>query len=204
MFSRFRACLFLALFSMGAAAQDNVSNRLVAITVSPLWALMSTLDATVAVKVTNFMAITVPGRIGYLWPLAAIGATDPTPLIAKIGAGIKFMTAANGLDNSFFVEPRVTYDFMQLGVNRPGGYDFSFKGEFKTVTPTLLIGGDWYWNSGFAMGLGIGAGWSFDVGNKLDASHNGESASAKFSAATIPGFGPGLDWTLEWKMGYSF
>ncbi len=186
--------------------------RKFAISFSPISLLFGQMDMRFQIKLLDFLSLTFPMLVGfnYIHPLsygqallkgnASDYETTALPLSLEGGIGLKLSTANNGLADSFFIEPRVTVNYWQLGVKNSYGKEFSW--DVMGVKSMMLIGWDWYYDSGFMMSLAGGVGYQKNLGGEVYLSQG--IAVSKEMARNIPD--PNrhgeIDKMLEFKTGF--
>lgn len=162
----------LTLFAFGAFAEQD--DRTMTFSVSPLAVLGGGIDVMYQIKMTDFLSITVPANFYYAWlssKLLELAAKESdasfteqkSPYEAAIGVGARFLMAKRGLNDTFYLEPRLSLGYEQFGVTIAGN---KFDSQSMMLTPMLRFGWDWYWNSGFYMSLGWGLGANIYFNNK--------------------------------------
>lgn len=202
------------LFFTSSLYAENL-DRTMAISVSPLAVIGGGLDVMYQVKLTDYLSLTVPANVYYPWwlslamkSLGTVSAgkveieTTKTPIWWSAGLGARFLLANNGLNNTFYLEPRVSFGHAQLGYSWEGN---KFEGSFMKITPMGRFGWDWYWDSGFYMSLGFGLGFNYifnreiNVPDVIKKNWVGKYIHKKLSEN---GFLPAAD--FEFKLGYSW
>lgn len=199
----------MSLFtSMSAKASDE---KTMAIAISPLKALFLSGDMLYQYKVTDFLAITAPVKFSYSWldkllieKFAEVKANS-MPISFEMGVGAKFFMGSSkqkGLDDSFYLEPRLNFNYSQL--------DFSsstrkINSTTMGLNPMAMLGWDWVYDGGFFMNLEGGAGVNFflkkdmnvDLGNK-DANYLVDLYVSKNDDSWKFNYG------IDFKLGYAF
>jgi hypothetical protein len=200
--------IFLAgILAFNAQAKDN--DRWMAIGVSPLAGIVGVLDINYQIKATDYLAITLPLRFGYDWyykRLASVlldrkeSKNNIAPISFSGGIGTKFLMASNGFNDSFYLEPRLSIGYQQIGLS---GVDFEIKAW--TLTPMARLGWDWFYESGFYMSLGGGAGMNWAISKKTKYGLIEKEIIKSY------GFLLGVSdrkispaWDLEFKIGFSW
>lgn len=202
---------FLLMICLSLPAKAQASDNLMALSISPIAPIFGGVDLLYQIKVTDFLAITVPGSLYYPWFLkSAVNffvdkgvdiKTTKTPLNWATGLGAKFLIAGKGISDSFYVEPRVMLGYSQVGFAYQGK---KLESSLYRVTPLLRAGWDFVFDSGFFMTLGLGAGINIffnndtiippDIEDKLAIKFLLSPRSQKINFA----------WDGEFKIGYAW
>lgn len=198
----------LYLINCFAGSLHAQTDKTFSISASPISAILGSANLLFQAKLTNYLALTVPGNLGYLWMLPTLldvavkekNTYNKAPIMAGGGLGARFLLANQGLNDTFYIEPRVTLDYFQFGLkNRLG--DFSAK--TLALSPMVYFGFDWYYDSGFYLNLGAGVGFKYFLKNEsiVPTGKENEYAIQKlFPVARNFAF----DYGVEFKIGYAW
>lgn len=163
--------------ALPASAQDEELTSIFAI--SPIGAIKGGLDVVYQMKITNFLALTVPASFYYDWTYpTAVGimvnktgdfTSTKAPISYAGGLGAKFLLAGNGIADSFYIEPRISAGYTQFGVK------YNAQGKEKTLSnshvylfPMVRFGWDWVYKTGVYLSLGLGLGPKIYFKNKTE------------------------------------
>lgn len=171
--------VFASLFSLlglNLMAQEDYG-RTMAISLAPLKAVAGTAALVYQAKLSDNFALTVPVHFSYHWPAAhafkwlKLGEVEETkkPISYGAGLGARFLLSGNGLNDSFYLEPRVAFSYNQFGYQFKGE-NLSAEFERYQLGPEFRFGWDWYYDSGLYLNLGFGAGYSFFLKNDVKES----------------------------------
>jgi len=166
-----RYLAIVGLLSFLALPLRAETERTMSISASPIALIFGNLDLLYQVKLTNYLALTIPGHIAYSWAAPKVvdwvleekSQQTLAPIRAGGGIGARFLLANRGLNNSFYLEPRVTINYEQFGLKNTFG---EFDTRKLSLTPMARLGYDWYFDSGFYMSLGAGLGFNYFLQNK--------------------------------------
>lgn len=172
-----RKCLLGILAIMAAFAlptQAENSDRTMAISASPIALIGLRVDLLYQYKLLNFLALTVPGKFGYNYFYSTfiekfekekLGESTIAPIDMATGVGARFLLSNTGLNNTFYIEPRLLIGYEQFGYKYGGAKIEVSSARFQ---PMLQFGWDWYWDYGLYMNLGAGVGYAFRFAQKLE------------------------------------
>lgn len=199
----------LSCMPLSLHAKHTDEDRSMAIGISPIALIFGGADLLYQVKVTRFLAITVPARFHYDWVKAkalkvitdrysALTQTS-APIGWSAGIGARFLLAGEALNDSFYLEPRVSLGYSQFGIAHQ---DTKIESAAWKVTPMGWLGWDWFFDSGFYTGIGGGLGMNIFFKNKTDVP---KEIRDNFILSTFfPEKKISLEWDLEFKIGYSW
>lgn len=198
----------LSLFT--AEAQAN-NDRTMGISASPISMFLSRFSLLYQYKVFDFLALTVPAKLNYAWYTNSLaknlkdskaGEITKTPLDFAVGLGGRLMLNNKGLNDSFYIEPRVWLGYEQFGLKVENE---AFEVTTFKIEPILNFGWDWYWEHGFYMGLGFGIGYAYHFKQETNAPKAAEKLKeSSFLGMFLP-FTPGtITGDSELKIGYSW
>lgn len=206
--------LFCLAFSSHITAEEH--DRSMALSISPVALIMGNADLLFQVRLTDFMALTVPAGFGYNWLLATFMgwfdksssgkiSTTKAPISAEGGLGLRFTPFSRVFHDSFYLEPRLTAKYSQfeadLGSKKLGW-------QKVTLTPAVNFGFDWYYDSGFLLSLGAGVGYAVNLDSKEhhvpEALIEGFKTASRIWPTKIYGAEGQWVWDLEFKVGYSW
>ncbi len=198
--------LFLA-FSTSARSEE----RSMVISGSILAPIAGGLDIQYQYKLTDYLSITIPGYFYYNWIASAIiknadkqhGGFNQTiaPISAGGGVGARFLLANNGLNDTFYLEPRVKLNYGQFGFDSPLG---KVESQTLALTPTANLGWDWYYDSGFYVGLGLGIGFNYFLTNTTELPTKIEESAAVKAWLPHEDTKVAFAWDGEFRLGYSW
>ena len=200
--------LLLALLASSSFAENN--DRTMAFSISPIALLGGGIDAMYQYKLTEYLSLTVPANFYYSWFKTSLVGTVGTaekrvketrsPFDAQIGVGARFLMAQKGLNDTFYLEPRLLLGYEQFGVNVG---DSKFEAETLTLTPMLRLGWDWYFDSGFYMSLGGGVGVNTYLNkvSKIPSKYKDNFVVGLYFPPQNRSFS--LAWEGEFKLGYA-
>ncbi len=167
------AAFVLSLVSGHAFTQDvrdPVKNM--EISINPLQLFLGTIPLTFRVAVTNRLAIgiNVQGQF--------FGFGKDTK-VWSVGGGLstKFFLSGTAISDSWYVEPQFGASYTDLDSK-------DLKGKFWTLTPAVIAGYTWVWNSGFVINLGLGAQYKIaliDKGKETPFGISGILPTGEFS-----------------------
>lgn len=209
------AITMLTVLSMPVAAQD--SDRSMSVSVSPIVTIFGSADLLYQLKLTNYMSLTVPFVFSYFWPMEnlinlankenqkSVVTISKAPITIKGGLGTRFTPFSQVMHDSFYLEPRINLAYSQFEA------DFTDSGKLSLssikLNPMLMLGWDWYWESGFLASLGGGIGYAFNLKNQSDIPPKLAEAMKSVGGA-VPNFSSksegNLAWDLEFKLGYAW
>ncbi|HXW52919.1 MAG TPA: hypothetical protein VEL47_02310 [Myxococcota bacterium] len=140
------------------------SERTMAFGVSATGALLGALDVVYQIKLRENLLLTIPVHASYdlVKAIAKWGTVTRSPLTFYGGLGAKYLPSNNGLNNSFYLEGRLTFGYSQFGFRHEKLYD----SMAWMLTPTVRLGWDWYLASGLYLSLGAGIGLDIYVKKK--------------------------------------
>lgn len=198
----------LSLFT--AEAQAN-NDRTMGMSLSPIALLGARFNALYQYKLLDFLALTIPGKFSYNFGYAkvaeflsekSLGEQTLSPFEAAFGVGARILLNNKGLNDSFYVEPRVWLGYEQFGV-KASGQQLEFKA--MKFQPMFNFGWDWYWDYGLYMGLGFGIGYAIHFNQTVNIPDEmkalKENALVGFFFPITPGT---LALDSEFKVGYSW
>ncbi len=207
--------LLLAGLSLPLSAQDE--ERTMSLSVSPIGAILGGADLLYQVKVTDFLAITIPANFYYHWLVATAikmvakdnkdFSSTKAPISYAGGVGAKFLLANEGISDSFYVEPRVVFGYEQFGMKYSSANAIQkLESSSYRLTPLLRIGWDWVTDSGVFITLGAGAGVNFVFNNKTEIPDAIEDNFAVKYLLPLPSETKkvGFAWDTEFKIGYAW
>jgi hypothetical protein len=222
MFKRILSFSSILLLASTLSAENTPdTKRTMVVSVSPLAPVMGTLDAMFQYNVLDFLTVTVPGIFSYDWVLgsavklfgkASDGQIKITKAPIKVGGGLgaRFYPSAKGMTDGFYLEPRFSVLYKQFGAE----ISSLGKAEWSAVSiiPTLNLGGDWFFDSGFYITFGTGLGYSYDV--KQDFKITAAKSDLKDALSVLGWFLPStvpsstskgrFVWDLDFKLGYAW
>jgi hypothetical protein len=202
----------LSLFTAPLQASTDATNdRTMSISASPLSLLFGHINLLYQYKLFDYLALTIPGKFNYNYGAARLveALSDKknveivgAPFETAIGVGVRFLLNKKGLNDTFYVEPRVFLGYQQLGIKADGEI---FEVKTMKIQPMFNFGWDWYWNHGMYVGLGFGFGYTWHINQKLTI----PKALEKFkNDAGVGFFIPVTSGTFaldgEFKLGYSW
>ncbi len=179
---RFLLVCSLSLLGFGLMAQEEYE-RTMNISLAPLKAVAGTASLVYQAKLSDYLALTVPLQFSYHWPVGVslklfkVGTEieeTKKPISYGAGLGARFLLAGNGLNDTFYVEPRAAFSYNQLGYTIAGA-NIGSAFERYQLGPELRFGWDWYYDSGLYVNLGFGLGYSFFLKNDVTDIGNFES-----------------------------
>lgn len=159
--------LLLAWLSSPAKASDE---RTMNVNASVLRLVAGELNLQYQYKLLDFMSINIPLMGAYYWPYQAVASNfvdkgikmNTKPWAFGAGLGVKFLAAGNGLNDTFFIEPRVSYRYEQYGFKAAVANISKEFGDINhTIGTTLNIGWDQYWDNGLMLTTSIGVGYAW-------------------------------------------
>jgi hypothetical protein len=199
---------FFLMFILAIPVRTQSNDRWMALAISPLPIIVGNLNINYQIKINDDLAITVPVKFGYSWYVRSFFATafeDRTikntvaPIILSVGGGVKFLLAASGFNDSFYLGPRLSLSYEQSGVF---GQKMLLEKKIWTLTPMAFLGWDWFYESGFYMSLGGGLGIDLAISKKIIAPRQINPRFKSFFKLDKKKIG--LAWDLEFKLGYSW
>lgn len=170
--NKFLVAIFCAAFSLSGFSESSA--RTMVISAEPVKGLHGSLSALFQYKLTNFMALTVPGTFGTNWLAVGFPKTmavitdakyDASLLFGGGGLGARFFLNNNGLSDGFFAEPRVMVGMSKYTLNKDTTK--LIDSNRVTLSPSLLLGYSWFWDNGFYLSTGISAGFGYHVKNDI-------------------------------------
>lgn len=207
------AVCLIAYTNFAYATQD--SNRNMAIAISPIQAVLLSMDLLYQYKITDFMAITTPVRFSYspikakilskaieLFGNSKPSSSDENKVMGfSFGVGSKFFMSSPkslSLNDSFYLEPRLVFNYNKIDVKVGSDY---YRNNSSDLDLLFIIGQDWLYDSGLFMNLEGGLGAKYIIDNKIEAKLNSAglkrflgSNDTKITFAA----------TFDFKMGYAF
>lgn len=201
--------LAMALAIPSYSQNDERSMSLSANVIAPI---LGGADLLYQLKLTNYLALTVPGHFYYLWPVATMlgviekGTAEKikqtkAPILAGGGLGARFLMAQAGLNDTFYLEPRVTLHYGQFGFDTPDG---KVESQSFALKPMGLLGWDWYFDSGFYMGLGGSIGFSYLIKNNTTYPDKIEKNNAIKTFLPPENSRFMLAWGLDFRLGFAW
>lgn len=204
-----RGLLLMMCLSLPAQALDD--GKMMALSISPIAPILGGLDLLYQIKVTDSLAITVPASIYYPWYLKSAVKfladkgdnikTTKTPLNWTTGLGAKFLVAGKGISDSFYIEPRVTIGYSQVGFEY---LNEKLESSSYKVTPMLRGGWDFVSDSGFFMTFGLGAGVNIFFNNQTTIPSDIEDKFAIKYLLSPQSQKINFAWDGEFKIGYAW
>jgi hypothetical protein len=195
---------------MSAKASDE---KTMALAVSPLHAVVSSANILYQYKVTDFLAITAPVNFSYNWVRKLLieklfeQKSNSMPISFEIGVGAKFFMGSKkqkGLDDSFYLEPRLNFNYSQLDFSSA---KYKINSTAMGIAPMAMLGWDWVYDGGFFMNLEGGAGVNFLVKNDTSTSLGDKDANTIVNAFLgIPQNDDSwkFNYGIDFKLGYAF
>jgi len=162
-------------------------------------------------KVTDFLAITTPVKFSYSWLEKLLienfmeVKANSMPISFEVGVGAKFFMGSSkqkGLDDSFYLEPRLNFNYSQL--------DFSsstrkLNSTTMGLNPMAMLGWDWVYDDGFFMNLEGGAGVNFLVKNEANIDFGNSDANYFVNSYVSKKDDTWkMAYALDFKLGYAF
>ena len=203
------AVCLIACTNFAYATQD--SNRNMAIAISPIQAVLLSMDLLYQYKITDFMAITTPIKFSYspikakifskLISWSASSSDENKVMGFSFGVGSKFFMSSPkslSLNDSFYLEPRLVFNYNNTNIAAGSNY---YANNSSDLDLLFIIGQDWLYDSGLFMNLEGGLGAKYIINNKI-------AHKLRFSGAEI--FLGSHDTniivaaTFDFKMGYAF
>lgn len=204
---------FLALiFSFASFAQTE---RTVLLSIDPVKAFSGTLSSSIAFKVNDGFAITVPFFGGTMWNIPAMakgmsvfsGDNYAASLYyGGLGLGTRFLLNNNGFNDGFYVEPQVGAAYSKYKIAKDGSNLIDSKR--LTLTGMVFAGYSWFFESGLYMSPSVGVGVGYHAYNdtKIDDGVSNRLKDEKFTKymmwAESGRFRPMFAWNLN--IGYSW
>ena len=141
-FKKYLAAIFVfALLASNIMAEENMpARKTMEISVNPLLLALGYLPLNFRVALTEKLALGLHayGRFFGLGKYKIHGGGG--------GASVKFFLNGTAISDSWFVEP---------GIN--AGYSIYDSKGYWSLSPSVVAGYTWVWDSGFLINLGIGA-----------------------------------------------
>jgi hypothetical protein len=205
------ASLWIFIFLSTNVFGQN-EERSMAISVSPLAPIFGGISAMYQLKMTNFLSLTLPANFYYSWWKTSAaeflseksktrGDVTHMPLDISVGLGARFLLKNEGLNDTFYLEPRLMYGYEQFGYK---AVDLALESKAMRISPLLRFGWDWYYDSGFYMSLGLGIGFSYYFNNEttLPPKFKDNFLAKIFFPPQEKGMR--VDWDAEFKLGYAW
>lgn len=200
--------LILAMSAFASFAENN--DRTMAFSISPIAAIRGGIDVMYQLKLSHYLSLTVPANFYYSWfksevvSLSIIGHKSiketKSPYDARIGVGARFLMAHKGLNDTFYLEPRLYLSYEQFGFNID---NYKFESEALILTPMFRFGWDWYYDSGFyvSLGAGVGVNTYLNKATKIPKRYRNDV----FASAVFPPLEGafGIAWEGEFKLGFA-
>lgn len=149
--------------------------RTMLIAIDPIQAVSGAFGATYFYKLNSFTALTVPASFGTKLLLKTITSamsaiTDykytSDLLFATLGVGTRFFFNNNGLSSGLFIEPRVSFSYSDYDIKKN---DVNLlQSKRITISPSVLLGYDWFFLNGLYLGTGIEVGAGYHAKNDIN------------------------------------
>jgi hypothetical protein len=132
-----------------------------------------------------------------------------SPIAVGGGLGARFYPFAKGMNDGFYIGPKVVLSYNQFGMESPSS---NIEWQLVTLTPKAELGWDWFWDSGFYTSFGANLGLAYDMKHevKVESKDKEVKKAIQTSSKIFPAFFPNPDkngrffWDLEFKMGFSW
>lgn len=167
-----KLALFWFLFSLGALGETSPRNMV--ISANAVSAVHGSASVLFQYRLTDYLALTIPGFFGTNWiansmvsTMAVIANTkhESSLLFGGGGVGARFFVYNTGLNDGFFVEPRVVVNMSKYHL-RNDTVDL-IKSNRVSLMPAVLLGYSWFWDHGFYLSTGIEIGGGFHMKNDI-------------------------------------
>ncbi len=205
--------LFVFMISLSAFSES--AERRFSLSAEPLKAIHGSLASVFQYKLNNYMALSVPVFVGTDWTSTRFTSTlevfanqiySSSFLFGGGGVGLRFLLNNNGMNDGFFVEPRLALHAHKFAVYNEDVRLIS--SQRLSLNPSVVAGYTWFWDNGFYLSAGLSLGLSFHMSNDVNVQDqlaqrlkNRASVRRKLWADTSHFL---MTWDYDVSIGYSW